>query len=75
MNQWGPNQHTVRHIEPRKNLKTRVAYRVQVPGKRGGTLVLCEKHLDKLRAKTAGVKYTGDTFSVKLCDHCHPEAS
>lgn len=77
MNQWSPTQHTVRHVEPRKNLRTRVAYRVRIPGKRGrfSTLVLCERHLDALRAKTAGVTYTGDTFAVKLCDHCHPEAS
>ena len=59
-----------RHIEPRPNLKTRVAYRVRAEN---GTLVLCEPHLDKLRAREAKVKYTGDTFAANLCDQCHPE--
>ena len=58
------------HSEPRPNLKTPVAYRVQT---KNGTLVLCEPHLDKLRAREAKVKYTGDTFAANLCDQCHPE--
>ena len=60
------------HIEPRPNLKTAVAYRVRT---KNGTLVLCTIHLDKLRSKEAAVKYTGDTFAVELCDHCHPSKS
>jgi hypothetical protein len=61
---------TEHHSEPRPNLKTLVAYRVRT---KNGTLVLCEPHLDKLRAREAKVKYTGDTFAVNLCDQCHPE--
>lgn len=55
------------HTEPRRTLHSRVAYRVRT---KNGTLVLCEKHLDQLRAHEGGVRYTGDTFAVSLCDHC-----
>jgi len=49
-----------------------LAYRVRLSN--GGTLVLCDRHLDALRARvTTPVRYTGQTFSIELCDHCKPE--
>jgi len=34
-----------------------------------GTLVLCDRHLDKLREREAA-PLTGESFAVELCDHC-----
>lgn len=58
---------------PRRTLRAPVAYRVRLAN--GGTLVLCQQHVDllRLREEPRAVRFTGATFAVELCDHCHPE--
>jgi hypothetical protein len=47
----------------------KLAYRVTT---NNGSLVLCDAHLDQLRA-TEPAALTGETFTARLCDHCVPE--
>lgn len=46
------------------------AYRVKTTN---GTLVLCPRHLDLLRAGEQAA-FTGEQFAPELCDHCNKEA-
>lgn len=34
-----------------------------------GSAVLCDRHLEELRAREAAA-LTGETFPARLCDHC-----
>lgn len=45
------------------------AYRVTTAN---GSLVLCDRHLDLLRARESAA-LTGEHFSTELCDHCNKE--
>jgi hypothetical protein len=45
------------------------AYRVKTAN---GTLVLCDRHLDFLRARETAA-LTGESFPVELCDHCQED--
>jgi hypothetical protein len=47
----------------------KLAYRVTT---NNGSAVLCDKHLDLLRA-TEPAALTGETFAAGLCDHCAKE--
>lgn len=62
------------NVAPRCTRRTPVAYRVTLGN---GSLVLCDQHLELLRITRPQeyVRLTGETFAVKLCDHCHPENS
>ena len=46
------------------------AYRVRTAN---GSLVLCDRHVDLLRAREPAA-LTGETLDVGLCDHCGDEA-
>ncbi len=55
-----------------RNLFVPLAYRVTTAN---GNSVLCDIHVEELKAELSNVKYTGETFAAELCDRCNPEST
>lgn len=53
--------------------RQRFAYRVWTLENGGGTLVLCDRHLDLRRGRGERWNLTGEEFNQKLCDDCKIE--